>query len=181
MNKSMLLGAVVGIAGVAGAVGAIAGFNALREPGAAEVLSVRPVEKTVRVPRQDCRDELVTHQAEAKDPNRIVGSVAGAVIGGIVGNQVGHGSVRGAATAVGVIGGGYAGNQIQEKMQRGDTTTTTERRCTEAFDTQRKVVGYDVRYRLGKKQGTVRMDHEPGTEIPVKDGKLVLTQDKTAQ
>jgi uncharacterized protein YcfJ len=177
MNKSMLIGAVLGIAGVAGAVGAIAGFNALRDPAYAEVLGVTPIEKTVRIPRQDCRDELVTHEAPTRDPNNIVGSVAGAVVGGIVGNQIGHGSVKGAATAVGVIGGGYAGNRIQDKMHRADTTTATERRCTEVFDARKKVVGYDVRYRLGKKQGNVRMDHEPGGRIPVKDGQLVLTKE----
>lgn len=174
MNTSMLTGIVIGVAAVAGA-GAFAGYNAFREPAEAEVLGVRPIEKTVRLARQDCHDEPVTRQAPVKDTHRIAGSVAGAVIGGIVGNQIGHGAARDAATAVGVVGGGYAGNEIQDKMQKGNTTTTTERRCTEVYDTEKRTVGYDVRYRLGKMEGTVRMDHDPGNRIPVKDGKLELT------
>jgi uncharacterized protein YcfJ len=175
MNKSMLIGIVIGVAAVAG-VGAFAGFNAFREPAEAEVLGVKPIERTVKLARQDCHDEPVTRQAPVKDSHRIAGSVAGAVVGGIVGNQIGHGVARDVATAVGVVGGGYAGNQIQDKMQKADTSTTMERRCTEVYDTEKKVVGYDVRYRLGKKEGTVRMDHDPGDGIPVKDGKLELTR-----
>jgi len=40
-----------------------------------------------------------------------------------------------------------------------------------------KVVGYNVKYQLNGKEGQVRMDHNPGGQIPVtKDGQLVLTQ-----
>ena len=34
--------------------------------------------------------------------------------------------------------------------------------------------GYEVRYRLGSKEGTVRMDHDPGQRIRVDHGRLVL-------
>jgi len=37
-------------------------------------------------------------------------------------------------------------------------------------------VGYDVSYRLGDETGQVRMDHDPGDVIPVRDGQLVLAK-----
>ena len=49
-----------------------------------------------------------------------------------------------------------------------------DRRCKTVYDTSEKIVGYDVSYRLEGKQGMVRMDYNPGQQIPVKDGQLVL-------
>jgi uncharacterized protein YcfJ len=43
------------------------------------------------VPREECRDEIVTLTHETKNPNQIAGTVAGAVIGGVIGNQIGSG------------------------------------------------------------------------------------------
>jgi len=38
-------------------------------------------------------------------------------------------------------------------------------------------VGYDVKYKLNDKVGQVRMDRDPGNQIPVnKEGQLVLGQ-----
>jgi uncharacterized protein YcfJ len=77
----------------------------------------------------------------------------------------------------GAVGGGYAGNKIQEGMQQRDTYTTTETRCNTVTDTSEKLVGYDVKYQLGEQVGTVRMDRDPGSRIPVnKQGELVLVQ-----
>jgi uncharacterized protein YcfJ len=38
-------------------------------------------------------------------------------------------------------------------------------------------VAYDVRYRLHGKTTKVRMDHNPGTRLPVREGKVVIVQD----
>jgi uncharacterized protein YcfJ len=65
-------------------------------------------------------------------------------------------------------------------MQAGDTYQTTETRCSTVTDSSEKVVGYDVEYQLGKQVGRVRMDYEPGLRIPVKDGQLVLTAQRSA-
>ena len=35
-------------------------------------------------------------------------------------------------------------------------------------------MGYDVKYRLRGEEGQVRMDHEPGERIPVRDGELLI-------
>ena len=76
-----------------------------------------------------CHTVKVTHTRQPKDSHRIVGTLGGAAVGGLVGNQFGGGNANKAFTALGVVGGGYAGNQIQKNMQRGNTYTTTERRC----------------------------------------------------
>ena len=174
MAKSAVLGTIAGAIGVT-ALGAIASYQFANEEGQfAEVLAVQPVTETIRTPREDCRDEVVTHTAPTKDPNQVVGTVAGAVVGGVVGSQFGGGKGKKVTTVAGAVAGGYAGNKIQEKMQAGNTYTTTERRCTTVTDTQEKVVGYEVTYRLDEKEAVVRMEQAPGARIPVKDGQLVL-------
>lgn len=135
MNRSMIVGLAVGAVAVATGAG-IAGYTVSTKSDRTEVVAANHTTSTIRTPHEECRDEQVTHTREPKDKNRIAGSVAGAVVGGIVGNQFGGGKGQGAATAVGVVGGGYAGNQIQERMQQGDTYTTTERVCRTVSDTR---------------------------------------------
>jgi uncharacterized protein YcfJ len=177
MDKSMLTGLVVG-AVVATAGGVIAGFNLLgdKEPEYAEVINVVEATEDVQTPREVCEDVPVTRQAPVKDEHKILGTVTGAVIGGVLGNQIGGGSGKKIATVAGAAAGGYAGNKVQGNMQEKDTVTTMERRCRTVTDTSTKVIGYDVTYRLGDIQDTVRMDHPPGQRIPVENGQLVLGQ-----
>jgi uncharacterized protein YcfJ len=105
--------------------------------------------------------------------------VVGALAGGLLGNQVGGGNGKKLATVAGAVGGGYAGNKVQEGMQNRDTYTTTQTRCNTVNDISDKVVGYDVRYTLDGKEGSVRMDRDPGGQIPVdKEGRLVLGQNQ---
>lgn len=176
MNKSMMVGAALG-AVVATAGGAFATYSLVdRGPQFAEVLAVEPIKETVRTPREVCRDVTVTRQKPVHDQHRIAGTAVGAVVGGLLGNQIGGGTGKKIATVAGAVGGGYAGNQVQERMQRNSTYTTTETRCDTVMDSHDKVVGYNVRYDLDGKVGQVRMDREPGAQIPVKDGQLVLAQ-----
>jgi uncharacterized protein YcfJ len=181
MNKSMITGIVVGV-GAATAIGGIAGYQILdKQPAYAEVLKAEPVYQTIKTPRRECRDVLVSHRAPVQDQNRIAGSAIGAVVGGLLGNQFGGGSGKTLATVGGAVAGGYAGNQVQKGMQNRDVQTSPETRCKTVYDSHRQIAGYRVSYRLGKQEGVVRMDHDPGSQIPVKDGKLVLTQsDKAA-
>jgi uncharacterized protein YcfJ len=111
-----------------------------------------------------------------QDQHRVIGTVTGAVIGGVLGNQIGGGSGKKIATVAGAAAGGFAGNKVQENMQARATYTTLERRCRTVSDSREEVVGYDVSYRLGDEEGTVRMDHEPGDRIPARDGQLLLTE-----
>ena len=80
---------------------------------------------------------------------------------------------------IGAAGGAYAGNQVQKGMQQRDTNSATERRCKTVNVRSEKLVGYDVTYRYQGKDDTVRMSYNPGKQIPVVNGKLVL--DKPAK
>jgi len=173
MNKSLLLGTMLGAVGVT-AGGAIAGYHMNKGPDYAEVLNVRPVNKTIQTSREICHDRVVTHVARPRDPHRIVGTALGAALGGLVGSQFGGGSTNTALTVAGVVGGGFAGNKIQQRIQRGHIYTTTKPICQTVLDSHDEIIGYDVAYRLGEQPGKVRMDHDPGPRIPVHDGKLTL-------
>nr|WP_189664415.1 MULTISPECIES: glycine zipper 2TM domain-containing protein [Pseudomonas] len=182
VNKSMLVGAVLGAVGVT-AGGAVATYSLVKSgPEYAQVLAVEPVKTQIKTPREVCKDVTVTRQKPVQDQHQIAGTVLGAVAGGLLGNQIGGGNGKKIATVAGAAGGGYAGNKIQEGMQERDTYTTTQTRCNTVNDISDKVVGYDVRYMLDGKEGKVRMDRDPGNQIPVsKEGQLILGQNEPAQ
>lgn len=177
MNKSLLIGLAAGTAVAVGA-GAVAGLKIMNEgPQYAEVVQVTPLTRTIRTPRHDCHEESVVHRRPARDSHQIFGTVAGAVVGGLLGHYVGGGTGRDIATAAGAAAGGYAGNRIENRVQRGNTYTTTERKCATVYERSVQQEGYEVRYRLGGKEGAVRMDHDPGQRIPLDHGQLVLGGD----
>nr|WP_262925037.1 glycine zipper 2TM domain-containing protein [Pseudomonas protegens] len=179
VNKSLLVGAVLGAVGVT-AGGAVATYSLVKSgPEYAQVLAVQPVKQQIKTPREVCKDVAVTRQRPVKDEHQILGTVAGAVGGGLLGSMIGGGNGKKIATVAGAVGGGYAGNKVQEGMQERDTYTTTQTRCNTVNDISEKVVGYDVKYDLGGKQGQVRMDRDPGNQIPVdKEGRLILSQNQ---
>lgn len=179
MNKSMLSGIIIG-AVVATAGGAIAGYNALSDktPTHADVIDVVEIKNNERIPREVCEQVTVTRQKPVQDQHQVLGSVAGAVIGGVLGNQVGGGTGKKIATVAGAAAGGYAGNKTQERIQQGNTYTTTEQRCETVYDNKESVVGYQVEYRIGERTGSVRMDKHPGDKIPLQDGELVLSSNQ---
>ena len=174
MNKSLVTGLVIGAVVAVGAT-AVAGLKMMHKgPEYAEVLKVTPLTKTIHTPRQECHDQTVTHQGPVKDEHQVIGTVAGAVLGGVIGHQIGGGTGRDIATVAGAAGGGYAGNRIQKNLQDKDTYTTTEPKCATVYDTSERHTGFEVRYRLNGQEATVKMDHDPGERIPVRDGQLVL-------
>lgn len=175
VNKSMLAGIGIGVAAALG-VAAVASLNVFeRGPQYAQVVSAIPIKETVKTPRQECRNVTVTHRRPVQDENRITGSVLGAVAGGVIGHQFGGGRGKDVATVVGALGGGYAGNQIQGSLQESDTYTTTQQRCKTVYDKSEKMLGYDVTYKIGDQQGKIRMDRDPGTQIPLdSNGQLIL-------
>jgi uncharacterized protein YcfJ len=97
------------------------------------------------------------------------------MVGGVIGNQIGDGTGQTVATVAGAAAGGYAGSKVQKHVQDGNTTQSVEQRCKTTYDSAQQADGYQVRYRLGDREGTVRMDHDPGRSIPVENGELVLT------
>ena len=153
MVTGLVMGAVVAVGATA-----FAGLKMMHKaPEYAEVVKVTPLTKTIHTPRQDCHDETVTHQAPVKDEHQVIGTVAGAA------------------------GGGYAGNRIQKNLQDKDTYNTTEQKCATVYDSSERRTGYEVRYRLNGQESTVRMDHDPGERIPVRDGQLVLDNSPAAE
>jgi uncharacterized protein YcfJ len=182
VNKSLLIGAVLGAVGVT-AGGAVATYSLVNKgPEYADVLAAEPIKQQIKTPREVCKDVTVTRQKAVQDQHQIVGSVLGAVAGGLLGNQVGGGNGKKIATVAGAVGGGYAGNKVQEGMQGRDTYTTTQTRCNTVNDISDKVVGYNVKYQLDGKVGQVRMDRDPGSQIPVnKQGQLVLSENQAGQ
>lgn len=175
MNKSMLIGAVAGAAAVT-AIGGVAGYKILNpQPVYADVVKVSAITKNTRKGHQVCGDVAVSRQAPVKDQERIAGTAVGAVLGGVLGHQIGGGTGNTVATVAGAAAGGYAGNRVQKNMQESDRQTVMETRCHTEYTHDKKILGYNVTYQLGEKQGVVRMDYDPGQRIPVKDGQLVLT------
>jgi uncharacterized protein YcfJ len=172
VNKSLIVGTVLGAMAVT-AGGAFAGYRMLGGGSGAEVISSKALVKTIKTPRQECHDEQVTRTRAPKDTNRLAGTGIGAVVGGLLGHEVGGGSGKVLATVAGAAAGGYAGNKIEEKVQAGNTYTTTEQRCMTAYDITEEPNGYEVTYLLNGKQHHVHMDHDPGKAIPVKDGQIV--------
>lgn len=176
MNKSLLAGSVLGAIAVT-AGGAFATYNLVSGPKYAEVVAVKSVMETVKTPRQECRDVVVTKRKPVKDEHRVAGAAIGAVVGGVLGNQVGGGTGKKIATVAGAVGGGYAGSKAQERMQQNNTYTTTERRCSTEYDVSEKLAGYDVSYELDGQVRTVRMEQEPGRRLQLDEqGRVIVAQ-----
>jgi uncharacterized protein YcfJ len=174
VSKSLVTGLMIGAVVAVGAT-AFAGLKMMhKEPEYAEVLKVTPLTRTIHTPRQECHAETVSHQAPVKDEHQVIGTVAGAVLGGVIGHQIGGGTGREIATVAGAAGGGYAGNRIQKNLQEKDTYTTSEQKCATVYDTAEKRTGFEVRYRLNGQEATIKMDHDPGQRLPVRDGRVVL-------
>ena len=80
------------------------------------------------------------------------------------------------AEASGTVVDGMPGGRVREN----DIPASGKLRCQAASRIVEKVVGYDVRYRLHGRTSKVRMDHDPGRQLPVKEGKVVLTVEKVS-
>ena len=175
MNKSMIIGTVLGM-GIATAGGAIAGYQFLKDPDHAEVIKTVAITKQIKIPHQECQDKTVVHQREVKDTNRVAGKAIGAVLGGVLGHQVGGGNGKKVATVAGAVAGGYAGDRVQNNMQKNDTYTTVENVCTTTYETSEEITGYDVTYRIKDKESKIRMSYDPGSKIPLQNGKIVIAE-----
>ncbi len=173
ISKQLVIGGIVGAIAVT-AIGATAGYRMLDSATYAEVLSAKPVNKTVFVPREECRDQVVSVQRPTQDPNQIAGTIAGAVVGGIVGSKVGGGDGKKVATVGGAVAGGYAGKKVQEGMQDRNVDQVSERVCETMQDSRQEQVGYDVTYLLDGQQSTIRMTDDPGRRIRIENGKPVI-------
>jgi uncharacterized protein YcfJ len=145
MKESTLTGVLAGAAVVTAGL-AFASFRILEGDGQfAEVLAVQPVVESVQRPRQECPEELIV-----------------------------DGHPRAGAPAAVSTALALATPLAKATSGAEDTALDPATNCRTVYDSILETVGYDVVYRLGDRQGTVRMDHDPGDRIPVKDGELVL-------
>ena len=119
---------------------------------------------------------------------RKVATAAGTVAGGVVGNRVDRNHVGGRVV------------ERTERQCRTENSTSESSRVTGynvtyrnpdgstgsmrmaeqpgnriAMGKRKDVVGYDVTYRFQGEEATVRMDREPGGQLPVVDGQVVTT------
>ncbi|MEC9482338.1 MAG: glycine zipper 2TM domain-containing protein [Halomonas sp.] len=172
MSKSIVIGSTLSVLGLGGlAFGAYQIQGVDPQPRYAEVIDVERITETIETPREVCENVAVTHRRPVQDPNRIAGTAIGAIVGGVLGNQVGGGSGRKIATAAGAVAGGLAGREVQQRMQQGDTYTTTERRCHTVTDSQQKLIGYDVEYRIDGQAYQTQLDEAPASNrVPLMDG-----------
>jgi uncharacterized protein YcfJ len=167
--------AIAGIAMVVLGAGAFTGYRTMSKPRFAEVVAVREAKETITTPQEKCEQVQVQKQAPVNDEHRATGTIIGGVAGGLLGSTIGGGKGKTVATVAGAAAGAYGGNQVQKNMQEKDVVTSTESRCKTVNVRSEKLVGYDVTYRLEDKEDTVRMAFNPGKQIPVRDGQLVLS------
>jgi len=173
VSKQLLIGGIIGAIAVT-AISAVAGYRMIDSGNYADVISVKPIMKTVTTPREECRDKVVNVNNPTKDPNQIAGTVAGALVGGVLGNQVGKGNGKKVATVAGAVAGGFAGNKIQENLQQNNTHQESRRVCNTVQDSREEQQGYDVTYLLDRQERVVHMDHDPGSKIAIDNGRPVL-------
>lgn len=172
MEKPFLVGAVL-VVGAVASIGAVAGYVVASRPQFAQVVRVDPVTKAVTVREQQCEGMPVTKKKRVKEANRKAGTVIGGMVGGVMNDQIRGGTRKTVAIVADSADGVGAGNQIQKIGRDRNPVTVNDPRCRIVNRTEQKVVAYDVRYRFDGKLGMVRMEHEPGQRIPVRDGKLV--------
>ena len=147
----------------------------------ATVIDAEPIFKTIRVstPRQECWEEEVTYDNEYYDNryrdgrHRGASTLVGSVVGGALGNAVGHrrknrqvGTVVGAVLGA-VIGNAYAAEKYHDHQY---VSYGFEKRCHVVEDThvEKRIVGYNVRYRYSNVTYSTRTKVDPGDTIKVR-------------
>lgn len=151
MNNSALAGIIVGavVLAAAGSYFATSDYNPLNKY--ATVVSVEPAFDTTRTPRQVCGDEAALAQAP------------------------GVGESAPAAAPAAMKAAPAAKPADATKADTAKTGAAEAAPCVVVYDTSSTQSGFDVTYELDGVQKVVRMDHDPGSRIPVEDGELVLT------
>jgi uncharacterized protein YcfJ len=152
MNNTALAGIIVGavVVAAAGSLLARSGYNPLQKY--ATVVSVEPAFDTTRTPRQVCGDEATVAQSPTAAPAPAAGPAPAAPP-----------APAPAAAA-------------QQKPAKASTTdAAVAGPCVVVYDTSSVQSGFDVTYELDGTQKVVRMDHNPGSRIPVEGGEIVVT------
>jgi uncharacterized protein YcfJ len=137
--------------------------------GYAQVIEARPVIETVRYPldRENCWEEQVWHREPAARSATPV--ILGVILGGLVGNQFGGGSGKTAMTVAGAALGGSVANDVSHRRNPDGYYAVSEPRCEiqQEWQTEERVVAWDVTYLYLGETYQTRMQQEPGERIRV--------------
>lgn len=135
----------------------------------APVVSSTPNYRQVSVPRQECVTEDVSVQVQPQGRSN-TGAILGGIAGGILGNQVGGGHGRDAATVAGAVLGAVTGERMDNPQQPAQYATQQVQRCRMVNDVIQEISGYNVTYRYGGRDVTVRLPYNPGATVKVSVG-----------
>jgi uncharacterized protein YcfJ len=126
------------------------------------VTQVRPIHTQVsqQTPKNVCEQVQVpiySNNGQSNSGNAILG----AIIGGVIGNQFGSGSGKQAATGIGAAIGAVKGSQTGNQKIVGYQTTN---QCRTVYSTSsvNVVNEYDVTYRVGGHEITMRVNRAVG-------------------
>lgn len=152
----------------------------------APVIAASPIyEQVSSAPRQECFNDVVTTApqetyVERRDYNSLNpgGAIVGGIAGGVLGHQIGGGRGRDVATVAGTIAGALVGSNIANAHSREATMITrvepaqerVVQRCRTVQGYQDVLLGYDVTYRYGGRDTTVRLPYNPGSSVRVAVG-----------
>lgn len=145
----------------------------------APVVGRTPIYERVNQPKQECWNETVS--VAAPPPAGVntlspAGTIIGGVAGGVIGHQVGSGRGKDVATVAGTIVGALVGNNIANNANPpgapvyGETEQRVVQRCRTVDSWQDVIRAYDVTYRYGGRETTVRLPYDPGPNVRVAVG-----------
>ncbi len=144
----------------------------------AKVLDASPIVDLhqISVPQEHCYQERVPVERYANHRSKKTRTpeILGAIVGAAVGNQFGGGRGNDIATAAGALLGGSIGRDIKNNARRnhhdgyGRYEVVSRCEVTHSYQTEERIVGYDVRYKYNGRVYQARMPNHPGDRIRVK-------------
>jgi uncharacterized protein YcfJ len=142
----------------------------------APVVASTPIYESVNAPRQECWNEQVTTQTPGNGGSAL-GAIVGGIAGGVLGHQVGGGRGNAVATGVGAVAGAVIGDKVDPNggvlsgnANAGTSNTQVVQRCRTVDGWQEVIRGYNVTYRYGGHDVTVRLPYDPGPNVHVAVG-----------
>jgi uncharacterized protein YcfJ len=136
----------------------------------ADVIQAVPVRQQVRIPveERNCWDEEVYHEVAAR--RSATPRIFGAILGGVIGNQFGGGSGRDLMTVAGAALGSSVAADQQRKQNPDRYYATTQRRCSTGtrWQTEERIIGWDVTYEYQGEVYQARLQDAPGDRIRIR-------------
>ena len=136
----------------------------------AEVIAADPIVETFRVeaPREECWTER-RPVCSAGLGNSVTPEIVGALVGGAIGYQFGNGRGQDIATMAGAVLGGSLGHDMKVRNARHAGVYENVERCqlVQDYNTEERIIAYDVAYRYNGQVYRTTMNHDPGEQVRV--------------